>query len=352
MDFLDTLKERLSTHISEAEKGEHLRDHDTRFSGLRAIVKKRSAGLRAPLNLVTPRLYYIADHSFYCVELFKYKYYLLAKAMLNGLMDNNPLSLANNCRSLLEQVATLSYCMQIVDDSLRNLKDQGSLDKIDQILSKAEKILRRTYAGEGKKGEKKPEIEAIHVSTAVKELNAKIPDAIESYDFLCEFVHPNYGNNLLISTGKLGKGKIGSRKNSDEVITRIAVIGVSLLSFSNQTTGFFYPLVTWNAHHLVELCLIRGAKITNVFASKKPLPEGDGKTKETAFYFKNARTSQEAMDLNYKFLAESGYKVKIGDRVNEGIGTDNDRMYIYDKWSTEKGEVWFKTPFYVGISSE
>ncbi|QXG22928.1 hypothetical protein KTT56_13920 [Pseudomonas viridiflava] len=349
MDFIDILKETLSKHIFEAEEGEFLRDHDSRFSGLRTIVKNKSSRLRAPLNVLAPRLYYIADHSFYCVELFKYKYYLLAKAMLNGLNDNNPLSLANNCRSLLEQVATLSYCMQTVDDSLKSLKDQGTLGKIDQILSKAEKILRRTYAGEGKKGDKKPETEAIHVSTAVKELDTKIEDALESYDFLCEFVHPNYGNNLLISTGELGKGKIGSRENSDETITRIAVIGASLLNFGKQTTGLSYPILTWHAHHLVELCFIRGAKITNVFASKKPLPEGDGKTKETAFYFKNARTSQEAMDLSYKFLLEIGHQIKPSDRVNGGPGKENEIMYIYDKWSTKKGDIWFKIPFYVGI---
>jgi hypothetical protein len=129
----------LESYISKAEEGEFLRDHDSRFVGLRAAVKEKSAKLKPPLNVIAPRLYYIADHSFYCIELFKYKYYLLAKAMLHGFNELNPLSLANNCRSLLEQVATLSYCMQAVQTMLDGLKDQGSIEKVDVIISKAEK---------------------------------------------------------------------------------------------------------------------------------------------------------------------------------------------------------------------
>ena len=339
----------LEDYISRAEQDEFLRDHDSRFFGLRASVRNKSAKLKPPLNVIAPRLYYIADHSFYCIELFKYKYYLLAKAMLHGFNEENPLSLANNCRSLLEQVATLSYCMQAVQTMLDGLKDQGAIEKIDVVLSKAEKILQRTYAGEGKKKNSAKQFEAIHVHTAIDELDKRLKDSISSYDYLCEFVHPNFGNNILVSSGVLGKGKIRSRSNSDENIIKIASIGVALLVFNNESVGVLYPTLTWRTHHLVELCFTRGAKVVNVFSTKKPLPEGDGLSKETAFFFKNARTAQESMGLSYQYLVDNGHSVSPLNRFNEGIAQIDGKTYVYDRWKMKFRDIWFKTPVYKGI---
>lgn len=350
MENIDSIIDAFAEYISKFERDGFLRDHDSRFDGLRKSVRDKSEKLKSPLNVITPRLYYVADHSFYCIQLFEYKYYLLAKGMLNGLSDNNPLSLANNCRSLLEQVATLSYCMHAVEEMLERLKDQGSLEKINQIISKAEKVLQRTYAGQGKRDPSKQAPEAIHVNSAIKKLEEKVENAIGSYDYLCEFVHPNYGNNFLISAGEIGKGKINSRENSDETIIKITSIGLNLLGFSQQANGLLYPTLTWRAHHLVELCLRKGAKITNIFSTKKPCPEGDGKTKETAFFFKNARTSQEAIDLSYQYLHEAGYNnLTPTSRINGGIETVGEQLFIYDRWNTKDGEIWFKIPSYVGI---
>lgn len=337
--------------IEIAEKNDFIRDHDDRFTNLRSSVKHKSSRLKPPLNVVAPRLYYIADHSFYCIELFEYKYYLLVKAMLNGIVENNPLSLANNCRSLLEQVATLAYCMKAVEKMLDELKGQGNLEKINKIISNAELVLKRTYSGKGGKNIDREEFRAIHVHTAIKALEDSVKDASNAYDYLCEFVHPNHGNNLLVSGGEIGKGKIGSRSNSDTIILKISNIGLNLLLFNKAHNGIKYPTLTWETHHLVELCFIRGAKITNVFSKKMAMPEGDGKTKETAFFFKKARTSQEAMKLTYDYLTERGYDpITIAEkRVNGGVATEEGKIYIYDEWTTVDGPIWFKIPSYSGI---
>ncbi|WP_440465731.1 hypothetical protein ACKI1H_17250 [Pseudomonas sp. YH-1] len=349
METMEIVSSLLMEYISEAEKNEFLRDHDSRFQELRSSVKKKSANLRPPLNVVSQRLYTIADHSFYCVELFNYKCYLLAKGIIHALETSNPLSLANNCHSLLEQIATLNYCMQAIEEMINDLKDQGALEKINNIILKAETTLQRTYAGRGgKKGGPKEE-EAIHVSSSIRELQKIITDAQQSYDYLCEFVHPNYGNNLLISSGVIGTGKIGSRENSDESIKKIASISCNLLNFSRKVNHTTYPYLTWQAHHYVEICLQKGAKITNVFSTKKPVPQGDGRSKETAFFFKNARTSQEAIALSYQYLTETGSSIDIRRKTNGGAITENGIVYIYDIWKTESGTIWFKIPGYKGI---
>lgn len=337
--------------IETAEKNDFIRDHDARFANLRSSVKNKSSRLKPPLNVIAPKLYYIADHTSYCIQLFEYKYYLLVKAMLSGIVENNPLSLANNCRSLLEQIATLACCMKAIEKMLDELKGQGDLEKINKIISNAESMLQRTYLGKGGKNLDKGEPKAIHVNTAIKDLEDNVKDASIAYDYLCEFVHPNHGNNLLISTGEIGKGKIGSRSNSDAIILKISNIGLNLLFFNKIHNEIKYPSLTWEAHHLVELCFIRGAKITNVFSKKMAIPEGDGKTKETAFFFKKARTSQEAMKLSYDYLTECGYDpiTIAGKRVNGGITTEGGQTYIYDKWTTVDGPIWFKISSYRGI---
>lgn len=278
------------------------------------------------------------------MELFNYKFSLLAQAIIHAIETENPLSLANNTRSLLEQLAVLIYLVNSVSRMLEDLKDQGSIEKIDKIISKSESVLNRVYSGEGKKKSKSKDDEAIHVNDAMKELSKEVLDASETYDYLCEFVHPNYGNNVLVSSGQLGKGRIEKEGLNSKNIQSIIMCSYSIFEFLS-TRKLFHPIITWNINHLVELCFQKGAKITNVFSEKKPIASGDGKTKETAIHFKNARTSQEAMKLQYKHLEDMGGSIQPSNRKNMGI-IDG---FILDLWSTHLGDIWFKTPMYQGI---
>ncbi len=334
----------LNEFVSDTEKNDFFRDHDERFSGLREQVEKKASKLNPPLNVISKRLYSIADNTFFCIELFNYKFYLLAKAIIHSIETENPLSLANNTRSLLEQLAVFIFLINHVNQMLELLKNQGTLERINKIIAKPESILKRAYSGSGKNNSKSKDDEAIHVNAAIKELTKEIIDAQDAYDYLCEFVHPNYGSNFLVSSGELGKGKIETKGVSSKTVQSIVDCSYSIFLFLN-TKKIFNPIVTWSVNNLVELCFLKGAKITNVFSEKEPLPYGDGKTKETAFYFKKARTSQEAVKLQYKYLESLGYKVNLADRVNGGIEGES----IFDKWSTNIGVFWFKTPFVAGL---
>jgi len=334
----------LNEFVSDIEKNDFLRDHDERFFGLREQVKKKANKLNPPLNAISKRLYGIADNTFYCIELFNYKFSLLAKAIIHAIETENPLSLANNTRSLLEQLAVYMFLINHVNKMLELLKDQGSLEKIDEIIAKPESILKRVYSGTGKKNSESKDDEAIHVNTAIGELTKEIIDAQSTYNYLCEFVHPNHGSNFLVSSGELGKGRIETKGASSKTVQSIINCSYSIFLFLN-TKKILHPIVTWNISNLVELCFLKGAKITNVFSEKEALPTGDGKTKQTAFYFKKARTSQEAMKLQYRYLENLGYKVNPTDRVNGGI----EGGHVFDKWTIPIGTIWFKTPFFSGL---
>jgi hypothetical protein len=334
----------LNGYIDVINENEFLRDHERRFSELRGHVETKSNSLDHPLNDLSKRLYKTSDNTFFCIELFSYKFYFLAKAIVHAIETENPLSLVNNTRSLIEQMAVFIYCMNAGQQMLDNLNGQGSLPKIDQIINKYEKVLNRVYSGEGKNKADTKNHEAIHVNDALKSLSNEILDVENVYDYLCEFVHPNYGSNVLISSGEIGRGELKSKGNSSQVIKSIVKCTYTTFLFLNSKR-FYHPTITWNIHHLVELCFQNGAKITNVFSEKKAIPAGDGKTKDTAYYFKNARTSQEVMKLTYKYLEDIGYKLNPNDRMNAGIENE----CIYDVWDTHIGKIWFKTPMYKGI---
>ncbi|MUK28395.1 hypothetical protein [Aliivibrio fischeri] len=344
MENIENTLITLREFVSEIEENDFLRNHDDLFGGLRKQVEKKSMKLKPPLNVVSKRLYYIADNTFYCIELFNYKFSLLAQGIIHAIETENPLSLANNTRSLLEQLAVFIYLVNHVSTMLEDLKDQGSIEKIDKIISKSEKVINRVYSGEGKNKAKSKDDEAIHVNDAIKELSKKVLDASETYDYLCEFVHPNYGSNVLVSSGELGKGQIEKKGLNSRNIQSIIMCSSSIFEFLS-TRKIFHPVITWNVNHLVELCFQKGAKITNVFAEKKPVASGDGKTKETALHFKKARTSQEAMKLQYKYLEEIGCSINPSKRQNGGIKDG----YVFDLWNTHLGEIWFKTPMYQGL---
>lgn len=344
MDEAVTTIELLLNYLKDLEKYEFLREHDERFESLRGTVSKRASKLKAPLNVISKRLYDIAENTFFIIELFRYKFYFLAKGIVHSLETENPLSLANNTRSLFEQVAVFSYCTSSVETMLGELKGQGSIQKIDEILRKTEVILKRTYSGKGKKLASSKDDEAIHVNTAIEVLAKELLDAVDVYDYLCEFVHPNYGNNLLVSSGELGRGKIKAQDKSAYQTQKIMECSRALVIYLAEKS-MYQASLTWRIYHLVEICFQSGAKITNIFSEKKASPSGDGKSQETAFYFKNARTSQEAQKLSYEYLSEIGYDINL---INKRIG-GVEGEYIYDVWRKQGGDIWFKIPFYKGI---
>jgi hypothetical protein len=78
------------------------------------------------------------------------------------------------------------------------------------------------------------------------------------------------------------------------------------------------------------------AKVSNVFSPKNIKPTGDGKTKETALFFPNARDHIEIYDLLYKFMKVR--RIEVGDRVLHGI----DGNFLFETFDSSIGVMWHK----------
>jgi hypothetical protein len=339
LDAPETAASLLREYRERRERFRIFDDFESAISKMSESVERGNETTAEPLKTLGNRLFRICVDAFFLIQVCEWKINYLAEALLHSIEVRNPISLASNTRGVVEHMAALTFVAETLEKLRVGLDGQGSESKINDALNKAETTLKRAYYGRSPKVSGKNEAAPHIESDCLAALEKFVPEIREVYDFLCEYVHPNYGSNLLVSTGQLGKGRLNPPASyHQEIIDRICrYCSLALLTLKNKSVEFTSPIIRLN--DMVERCLVKNAKITNAFAKKGAVPQGDGQSKETAFFFKNARTSVEAVELTYRYLQECGVR-PTGDKeigaVEEG--------FIYDVFPTTEGRLWFKTP--------
>jgi hypothetical protein len=170
-------------------------------------------------------------------------------------------------------------------------------------------------------------------------LAKQVIDIHETYAYLCEYVHPNHGSNRMVSHGELGLGNL--EPDATELTTttnKIAGYGVNAITtFSENETKLAKLCVVID--DLVARTTQRDVTLGNWLSKRSARPRGDGKSKSTAYEFANARTAGEAIAMIYEFLDSNGIQLTGPKRIGAV-----EQGYIYDVFSTTKGELWFRTP--------
>jgi|GEM_PF-1173971 len=313
-------------------------DYDKAMSDMRQTASTKIDRLDEPLKTIASRLFSITDKGFFLFQVCEWKLDYLAEALIHAIQAKNPLALANNARSLVEHLAALVAIVEELEQLEINLRGQGQKKAINDALGKTEKFIHRGFYGKSPKLTNNKNEQALHVNDCLRALKKDFADIEEVYDFLCEYVHPNHGSNLLVSTGQLGGGRLNPPEEFHcETLDCLRRYCSRCMLFLRER-GIEHGSVFIRLQDLLELCLRKGVKVENVFSIKAPKPQGDGKSRGTAFFFPKARTAMEAVKLSYEFLAREGYNVQ--ERENGGV-TDG---FIYDAYTTDKGTVWFKVP--------
>lgn len=340
---LNTEPERAAHVLREyCDHREHFRifdDFDSAMAAMQRAVDRSLDQTSEPLKTVAQRLFKITRDALFLIQVCEWKITFVAKAISHAIDTHNPLSLANNTRALIEHVAALVFILAALGKLRKSLAGQGIEKKINESLASTESILRRAYYGTSPKAKHTTEAAPHIESECLAAFEKHVPDIREVYDFLCEYVHPNHGSNLLVSTGQLGFGRLNPplefHKDTIDRICRYC--SLTMMFLRDQAVSISGNLVYLK--DLVDRCFSTRAKITNVFTMKAAFPEGDGLSKETAYFFPKARTSLEAMDLTNQFFKESGIEV-IGARRVAAVGEG----FVYDLYPTSLGLLWFKIP--------
>jgi hypothetical protein len=313
-------------------------DYDQTMKQMRDSASENIEALEEPLKTIASRLFSIADQGFFLFQVCEWKIDYIAEALIHSIEAKNPIALANNTRALIEHMAALVAIVKELQKLLAKLRGQGQEMSIRSALEKTETFIYRAYYGKSPKVASDPHEQALHVNDLIKALKDEVADIEDVYEFLCEYVHPNHGSNVLVSTGRLANGRLNPPEEFHrETLDRLRRYCSLSMQFLKER-GIEHGSIFIKLQNLFDHCLAKGATVNNVFAIKRPIPDGDGKSKETAYCFRKARTAAEAIALSYEFIENEGYNVKRKEIGGLGDGV------IYDVYDTDKGKIWFKVP--------
>jgi hypothetical protein len=289
----------------------------------------------------------LANEQLYTHFLVNTKLKYIFKSANECFLTKNFVVLAYLTRAVIEHVATYAYVVAEIKSLVGRLCNQGSADKAVSEINKTRKVYKKNFYGISYtnitvRDRSKP----IHVNECIEKLddffgrvNPGSEDEVTQghsflfheaisdkdiheqyginvmpcsenslvatdYDFLCDFVHPNYGGNFLVSSGELGGGLIDVGGKHAE--------NLSILFIKKFLRYFLYlkELHNYDLHeHMQILAWLdrankRGIKASKIFTSKALKYHGDGLTPDTAISFA-ARDFLEERKMFAQFLKDT-----------------------------------------------
>jgi hypothetical protein len=330
---------RMLRDYRERQQEFHIFDsYDEALSRTRERLAEKRSKIVEPLNTIATRLFSIVDRSFFLLHVCQWKMDFVAEALIHSIEARNPVAMANDTRALVEHFAALTAILLELERLEEHLRGQSREPLIRQALERTEIFVHRAYYGKSPKLAKSKTEQAHHVNDLLEALRTEWGDVENCYDFLCEYVHPNYGSNTLVSTGEIAGGRLNPPEDFHEQVIAHLYYFVGRCMIQVRSLGLRYGGVLVRLQNLVDLCFVPRARISNVFSLRASSPHGDGKSLETAYSFPKARTPLEAMELCYTFLQREGYIVQ-GRQQGGSIGGS-----VYDVYATDRGPVWFRMP--------
>lgn len=321
---------KLSRLMENEELWEHVKD----FDALRGNFDSRlpSEEDSSETAQITVGLINLAYEHFYSTLVFRFRTRELARGIFEAEKKRNLMVLFNLARAFMEHTASLAFQNQALEKAVADIERKQDFAQIQQSICKHRGIIARLYYG----GNGSPtDAKRFHVNDFLNALAAIDERAPEHYEALCEFVHPNYKSNLLVSDGVLSAGSIGipSETMTKELsLVRNVIESCAALDWDMVISGTRHLSMIENWATLIN---VKGAKLSQVF-SVRAAHTGDGKSKDTAIFFKRARTPVEAIQAFHKYLEQE--KITSHGRRIEDV----DSGYLFEIVSTDKGPLWVK----------
>jgi hypothetical protein len=313
----------------------YLNDFDEAFRGREQRLPNREA--RNPTAQLAWLLYHLCRDHFFLLRVSSLKLAEIARGILWALQVGNPTVQIALVRSLFEHLSALSFQVDELRKVSENLARQGDHGKIVGAILKHRSIVERLYYGRdmhGRTGHPKP----FHVNDFRKVLQHDYQEQDMVYATLCDYVHPNYGSNSLVSSGELGRG----------TLSQPATVFDRQIAFANACTVRCLTLASdYELQGSAQLILLDGRieiasrdgeRPATVFSKKGLTHLGDGKGQQTAVEFTKARTHIEAVEMIYRYLEQEKLDL-TGPRQTVELKDG----FLFEVLHTNKGPVWFKT---------
>lgn len=255
-----------------------------------------------------------------------------------SISTRNAIALAQGARSIVEHVAVLAEISRALECFEQQIKGQTEGTKIHDAMGRLEEFFARCYFGKSPKIEQNKSKQTLHISDCISTLEKFSPGFSDFYDYLCEFVHPNHGSNTLVSSLDVNVQVTSIFTDLRRPETqRMGEIVLSTLRTSEQLEFGVHAAIArlgWYANRFMQ----RESKIQNIFAERKIKPIGDGKSKETAFFFPGARDIHETSGLWAKYLETRKISILSCQTVME-------HNVAFDLYETTQGQLWHRIEY-------
>jgi len=293
-----------------------------------------SGGDLGPIAIDLIRLKHELDH---LVSIQCFKVTQIGIGFVQAINEANVLVAALCARSIHEHAAILSYLVHETANGIAKLERQKEGPKISLELKRFRKKLSKVFYGSTIKQTNRPPERVLHINTLRKRLALDIPGEIRDYSLLCEYVHPNYGSNLLLTKGELGEGILGSNEAIQLAVMKFLMLATTTKSkyVERGIQNLFVDGV--KIMQFASIALDPATKVETLFVARKLKVLGDGKSAKSAFHFPNARNHHEHIEMQHRTLQKNGLRPGRKELRSEG-------GHWYDLHHTSKGNVWFRIP--------
>ena len=316
----------LKDYIARVKGSDVFANFDGIMTGMKSRLPDRDGASGS--SLIAWQLYEFARDHFYMMLVSERKLGEMAKGLDAALSEGNMSVFLTLSRSFLEHMACLAYQEDLLAKALADFPKSHSDDAITATIANHSGRLKKLFYSSAKEGDK------VHVNKMIGVVEDKNAELAARYGDLCEFVHPNYGSNRLVSSGTLGEGHL------DAPSTLFDEERVRALDTLDQCIKLVQDCQIGIGRNLIELdtrirIASEGGRSTQIFTNKVD-HAGDGKSKETALFFQRARSHFEAMKGFYDYVEKNGIMFNQAPRklIEEG--------HLYEAYNTNKGTVWVK----------
>ena len=280
------------------------------------------------------RLEVIARDVIFTKRVIESKVLWIAIAAKDCLEKENLLVLAYCARALIEHCAAIVWLADKVEQFTKSLENKANESLLDKAFKKMEANLTLVYYN--KKGE-----DFVHITEMRKVLARRVQNESEVYGLLCDYLHPNYGSNLLVSSGELGRGFLNPSVmwRIDEVASFTTIAGQSIQEIEVASDEIDVDVVHYLG--LMKLAQFSNMKMETWLSSRTAKALGDGLSRETALWFPKSRTKEEAMRR-----LDEHFNVNHIEVVSQVL-VDADAHWSFDTIETNVGLLWVRLPISV-----
>lgn len=256
----------------------------------------------------------------------------LSKLIVYSLNADNYVGLGLGSRSLFEHAASIAYLFheskKIEEGMALQHEEKRVVSLLDNFTKKLEKLYYGTRYFEQKTNPARP----IHVNELMKRLGRDIKGVKNKYAYLCDFVHPNLGINLLISDGGLGCGTVEPEPELvKKLVGGIIELDGDMACYASDTNIDITAIFGLKLRRMCDDLLSSDASLNVILSGQsKNYFSGSGRSRNDPIQFSGVTTYAQYFGALERFLTEHSLNSDTRE-TKYGAGDDTQNFDVYRK---------------------